>query len=64
MDREAWIAANARACREALANCQVRADVLALLGTDDSERRRSRRLEVARQELEGRELRWRIEEEL
>jgi hypothetical protein len=61
MDEQAWVDANAARLREALARPQVRADVLAQLGTDD-ERRRERRLEAARLELAGLELRWRLEE--
>jgi DNA transposition AAA+ family ATPase len=61
--REAWIAANARACRAALSNAQVRADVLALLGVDGSERLRLLRLEEVRRDLEELELRWKVGEE-
>ena len=50
------------ACR-ALANPQVRADVLVQLDTDDGPRRRARRLEAARRELAGLELRWKVEDE-
>jgi hypothetical protein len=42
----------------ALVDPAVRAELLALLGTDDAERRRERRLEAARAELAGLELRW------
>jgi hypothetical protein len=62
MDEQQWIDANAARLREALAAPQVRADVLAQLGTDDG-RRRQRRLEAARLELAGLELRWRLEDE-
>jgi hypothetical protein len=62
MDEQQWIDANAARLREALAAPQVRADVLAQLGADD-DRRRERRLEAARLELAGLELRWRLEDE-
>jgi hypothetical protein len=62
MDEQQWIDANAARLREALASSRVRADVLAQLGTDD-DRRRERRLEAARLELAGLELRWRLEDE-
>jgi hypothetical protein len=61
MDEQQWIDANAARLREALAAPQVRADVLAQLGADD-DRRRERRLEAARLELAGLELRWRLED--
>jgi hypothetical protein len=63
-DYDAWTERNAAHIRDALADPKVRAELLALLGGHDDDRRRERRLETARQELEGRELRWRIEEEL
>ena len=63
-DTQAWVERNAAQLRAALANPQVRADVLALLGADDEPRRRERRLEELRRELAGRELRWKVEEEL
>jgi hypothetical protein len=43
------------------ARLEVRAELLALLGTDDSAQRRERRLEAARRELEDLELRWKVE---
>jgi hypothetical protein len=61
MDEQQWVERNAARLREALIAPQVRADVLAQLGTDD-DRRRERRLEAARLELAGLELRWRLEE--
>jgi hypothetical protein len=59
--REAWIHRNAVQARAVLARLEVRAELLALLGTDDSAQRRERRLEAARRELEDLELRWRVE---
>jgi hypothetical protein len=61
MDEQQWIDATAARLREALASPRVRADVLAALGTDD-DRQRERRLEAARLELAGLELRWRLED--
>jgi hypothetical protein len=63
VDEAEWIAANAARLGRALARPQVRAELLALLGTDDAERRRQRRLAAARTELVGLELRWRIGED-
>jgi len=63
VDETEWIAANAARLGRALARPQVRAELLALLGTDDAERRRQRRLAAARAELVGLELRWRIGED-
>jgi hypothetical protein len=63
VDEAEWIAANAARLGRALARPQVRAELLALLGTDDVERRRRRRLAAARAELVGLELRWRIGED-
>jgi hypothetical protein len=57
MDEQEWIDANAARLRRALARPQVRRELLALLGTD-AERRRRRRLDAARAELAGLELRW------
>jgi hypothetical protein len=59
--RESWIQRNADQARRALARCEVRAELAALLGVDGSGQRRSRRLEAARRELEKLELRWRVE---
>jgi hypothetical protein len=58
VDEQEWITANAARPGRALARPQVRAELLALLGTDDAERHRARRLEAARAELAGLELRW------
>lgn len=57
-DWQTWIERNADQARRALVDPAVRAELLALLGTDDAERRRERRLEAARAELAGLELRW------
>jgi hypothetical protein len=57
-DWQTWIERNADQARRALVDPAVRAELLALLGTDDAERRRERRLEAARAELAGMELRW------
>jgi alkanesulfonate monooxygenase SsuD/methylene tetrahydromethanopterin reductase-like flavin-dependent oxidoreductase (luciferase family) len=63
VDEAEWIDTNAARLGRALARPQVRAELLALLGTDDDERRRQRRLAAARVELVGLELRWRIGED-
>jgi hypothetical protein len=63
VDEAEWIDTNAARLGRALARPQVRAELLALLGTDDAGRRRQRRLEAARAELSGLELRWRMEED-
>jgi hypothetical protein len=62
VDEAAWIEREAAQLGRTLADPAVRADVLAQLGTDD-DRRRERRLEAARLELAGLELRWRLEDE-
>jgi hypothetical protein len=62
VDEETWIAENAARLRGALASQRVRVELAALLGGDDAGRRRERRLEAARRELAGLELRWRLEE--
>ena len=61
--REVWIARNAEQARRALCVAAVRAELLALLGTDDSEQRRERRLAEARRELASIELRWKLAED-
>ena len=63
MDEAEWIDANAARLGRALAHPQVRAELLALLGTDDAERRRQRRLAAARAELASIELRWKLAED-
>jgi predicted nucleic acid-binding protein len=56
----AWVERTAADLGHALADPVVRAEVLALL--DGHERDRARRLEAARAELAGMEVRWRMEE--
>ena len=63
MDEAEWIAANAARLGRALARPQIRAELLALLGTDNAERRRQRRLAAARAELASMELRWKLAED-
>jgi hypothetical protein len=63
VDEAEWIDANAARLGRALARPQVRAELLALLGTDDAERRRQRRLAAARVELASMELRWKLAED-
>jgi hypothetical protein len=53
MTEDEWIAANAAALVEALADEGVRAEVLALLGRDGSEQQRRRRQEAAWRDLEA-----------
>jgi hypothetical protein len=62
VDEAAWIEREAARLSRALADPAVRAEVLAQLGNDD-DRRRERRLQAARLELAGLELRWRLEDE-
>jgi phosphoglycerate dehydrogenase-like enzyme len=63
VDEHAWRARQAARVRRALQRPEVRAEVLALLGMGDDGRRQARRLEAARVELAGLELRWRIGED-
>jgi hypothetical protein len=63
MDERAWRTQNAARLRRARANPQVRAELLGLLGMADDGRRRARRLQAARIELAGLELRWRLGED-
>ena len=60
---EEWIERNAAQVRRALLNPGVRVELLALLGTDDSEQRRARRQEEARGDLASMELRWKLAED-
>jgi hypothetical protein len=60
---EEWIQRNAAQARRALLNPAVRAELLALLGTDDSAQRQARRLEEARRDLASMELRWKLAED-
>jgi hypothetical protein len=60
-DTDTWVERTAVDLGRALADPAVRAEVLALL--DGHERDRVRRLEAARAELDGLELRWRLQPE-
>ena len=60
-DTDAWVERTAADLGLALADPAVRAEVLALL--DGHERDRARRLEAARAELAGLEVRWRLGDE-
>jgi hypothetical protein len=62
-EREEWIERNAAQVQRALLNPGVRAELLALLGTDDTEQRRARRQEEARRDLASMELRWKLAED-
>jgi hypothetical protein len=62
-EREAWITDNAAQARRALLDPAVRAELLELLGIDDTEQRRQRRQEEARRELASIELRLKLAEE-
>ncbi len=59
-DSAAWVEQTAADLGRTLADPAVRAEVLALL--DGHERDRARRLQAARAELAGMEVRWRLEE--
>jgi hypothetical protein len=58
--REAWIERHAAELRRVLRDPQVRAEVVALLGGDDQEQRRQRRLAELATELDGMELTLRL----
>jgi hypothetical protein len=60
---EEWIERNAAQARRALLDPGVRVELLALLGTDNSEQRRARRQEEARRDLASMELRWKLAED-
>jgi hypothetical protein len=60
---EEWIERNAAQARRVLLDPGVRAELLALLGTDDSAQRHARRLEEARRDLASMELRWKLAED-
>jgi hypothetical protein len=62
-EREEWIKRNAAQARQALLDPGVGAELVALLGGDDTERRRERRLEEARRDLASMELRWKLAED-
>ena len=60
---EEWIERNAAQLRRALLDPDVRMELLALLGVDDSAQRRERRLAEARRDLASMELRWKLAED-
>jgi hypothetical protein len=62
-EREEWIERNAAQARRALADPIACAELLALLGADDSAQRRERRLAEARRDLASMELRWKLAED-
>ena len=62
-EREEWIARNAAQARRALLDPAVCEELLALLGIDDSDQRRERRLAAARRDLASMELRWKLAED-
>jgi hypothetical protein len=62
-EREAWIERNAAQARRALGDPAACAELLALLGIDDTEQRRERRREEARRDLASLELRVKLAEE-
>jgi hypothetical protein len=62
-EREEWIERNAALARRVLLDPAVRAELLALLGADDSAQRRERRLEEVRRDLASMELRWKLAED-
>jgi len=59
-EREQWISAHAAELRRVLADPEARTEVLALLGGDNQETKRQRRLAELEQELAGMEIRWRL----
>lgn len=61
-EADAWIEREAAKVAAVLGRPEVRAELAALLGAEDA-RRRARRLERARAELEGIELRVRLTDE-
>jgi hypothetical protein len=62
-EREEWIRQNAAQARRALADPAACAELLALLGIDDSAERREHRLAEARRDLASMELRWKLAED-
>ena len=60
---EEWIQRNAAMLRQTLASPEVRDELLVLLGGDDPERRRERRLQEVRRDLASMELRWKLAED-
>jgi hypothetical protein len=63
VDEQTWRAQQAARLRRTLADERVRGELLGLLGMDDDGRTRQRRLDAARVELAGLELRYRIGED-
>jgi phosphoglycerate dehydrogenase-like enzyme len=63
VDEQEWRKRNAARLRRALERPEVRAELLALLGMGDDGRQRARRLDAARVELAGLELRWTLGED-
>jgi hypothetical protein len=63
VDEQAWRAQQAARLRRALERPEVRVELLELLGMGDDGRRRARRLDAARVELAGLELRWTLGED-
>ena len=62
-ERDEWIERNAAQARRALLDPAACAELLALLGIDDSTQRRERRLAEARRDLASMELRWKLAED-
>jgi hypothetical protein len=62
-EREQWIERNAAQARRALLGPAACAELLALLGIDDSTQRRERRRAEARRDLASMELRWKLAED-
>ena len=62
-EREAWIERNAAQARRALGDPAACAELLVLLGIDDSAERQARRREEVRRDLASMELRWKLAED-
>jgi hypothetical protein len=62
-DEDRWIERNAAQARRALLDPAACAELLALLGIDDTEQRRERRREEARRDLASMELRLKLAED-
>ena len=62
-EREEWIERNAAQARRALGDPSACAELLELLGIDDTTQRRERRREEARRDLASMELRWKLAED-
>jgi hypothetical protein len=60
MNREQWIENHAAELRHVLSDPGVRAELAGLLGGDDQEQRRQRRLAELEHEIEGMELTLRL----